>query len=126
MCIRDSFLTGRASETIISGGVNIYPAEVEEALISHPEVVDLAAIGAPDEEWGERVVAIVQPRSMPVDEMARQALHDELIAFARERIAGFKCPREIHFRSELPREENGKLYRRRIREALWKDTGRSI
>lgn len=120
------FLTGRASETIISGGVNVYPAEVEDALIGHPEVVDLAAIGAPDEEWGERVVAIVQPRTMPADEEGRQALRDELIAFARERIAGFKCPREIHLRSELPREENGKLYRRRIRETLWKDTGRSI
>ena len=89
-------------------------------------MVDLAAIGAPDEEWGERLVAIVQPRTMPADEKGRQALRDELIAFARERIASFKCPREIHFRSELPREENGKLYRRRIRETLWKDTGRSI
>jgi len=120
------FLTGRASETIISGGVNIYPAEVEDALMGHPEVVDLAAVGAPDEEWGERVIAIVQPRSMPATDAAKQALCDDLLAFARERIAGFKCPREIRLRSELPRAENGKLYRRRLREAFWQDSDRSI
>ena len=120
------FLTGRQSETIISGGVNIYPAEVEDALLSHPEVVDLAVIGVPDEEWGERVVAIVQPRSIPTTDAAKEAFGNELLDFARERIARFKCPREIHFRSELPREENGKLYRRRLHEAYWRDSGRSI
>jgi long-chain acyl-CoA synthetase len=120
------FLTGRQSETIISGGVNIYPAEVEDALLGHPDVVDLAVIGVPDEEWGERVIAIVQARSEPATEAAKAALEKELLAFARDRVARFKCPREIHFQSELPREENGKLYRLRLREAYWQDSGRSI
>ncbi len=120
------FLTGRQSETIISGGVNIYPAEVEDALLAHPEVVDLAVIGVPDEEWGERVIAIVQPLHMPATEAAREALGEALLTFARERVARFKCPREIHFRAELPRAENGKLYRRRLRETYWQDSGRTI
>lgn len=116
------FLTGRQSEVIISGGVNIYPAEVENALIAHPAVADLAVIGVPDEEWGERVIAVVQPREG--HEVA--TLADELLAFCRERIAHFKCPREIHLRSELPREENGKLYRHRLRDEFWKPAERSI
>ena len=120
------FLTGRQSETIISGGVNVYPAEVEDALLVHPEVVDLAVIGIPDEEWGERVIAIVQPRTEPTTDAARATLESELLAFARNRIAGFKCPREIHFRSELPRAESGKLYRQRLRDAYWQASGRSI
>lgn len=120
------FLTGRQSETIISGGVNIYPAEVEDVLLGHPEVVDLAVIGVPDEEWGERVIAIVQARSEPTTDAARTALENDILAFARDGIARFKCPREIHFRPELPREENGKLYRRRLRDDYWQDSGRSI
>jgi long-chain acyl-CoA synthetase len=116
------FLTGRASEVIISGGVNIYPAEVENTLLAHPAVADLAVLGVPDPEWGERVIAVIQPRDAAADD----ALADELIAFCRERIAHYKCPREIHFRQDLPREENGKLYRRRLREEFWTDSGRSI
>ena len=116
------FLTGRHSEVIISGGVNIYPAEVENALLAHPAVADLAVIGVPDEEWGERVIAVVQPR----EGRDPDGLEDELLAFCRDRIAHFKCPREIHFRSKLPREENGKLYRRRLREEFWKPAGRQI
>jgi len=116
------FLTGRQSETIISGGVNIYPAEVESTLLAHPAVADLAVLGIPDEEWGERVIAIVQPRAG--NDPA--GLDDALIQFCRDRIAHYKCPREIHFRAELPREENGKLYRRRLRNEFWQDSGRSI
>lgn len=116
------FLTGRKSEVIISGGVNIYPAEVENALLGHPAVADLAVIGVPDDEWGERVIAVVQTRR-PEDP---ETLEQELLDFCRERIAHFKCPREIHFRAELPRAENGKLYRRRLRDEYWQDSGRSI
>ncbi len=116
------FLTGRLTETIISGGVNIYPAEIESVLLTHPEVVDVAVLGAPDEEWGERVVAVVQPSP----DSDRNELEETLIRFCRDRIAHYKCPKEIHFRSELPRAESGKLYRLRLREEFWKESGRSI
>ena len=116
------FLTGRQSEVIISGGVNIYPAEVENALLAHPGVADLAVIGAPDEEWGERVVAFVQPR----DFESGEAFAAELIDFCRERIAHYKCPREVELRGALPRAENGKLYRERLRDELWQGASRSL
>jgi long-chain acyl-CoA synthetase len=116
------FLTGRKSEVIISGGVSIYPAEVESTLLAHPEVADLAVLGVPDDEWGERVIAVIQPREgSQVDDLA-----ETLIAYCRDRIAHYKCPREIHFREALPREENGKLYRRRLRDEYWEASGRSI
>ena len=117
------YLTGRASEVIISGGVNIYPAEVESRLLAHPDVIDVAVVGAPDEEWGERVTAVVVGATeRPGDD----AFAQELIAFCREGLAGFKCPREIEFRGELPRDDNGKLYRSQLRDRLWSGTGRWI
>jgi long-chain acyl-CoA synthetase len=117
------FLTGRRSEVIISGGVNIYPAEAESVLLSHPAVADVAVIGTPDDEWGEQVKAVVQLRSghAPSPQLAA-----ELIEHCRARIAHYKCPRSVDFRPKLPREENGKLYRRRIRREYWQQTGRSI
>ncbi|MGY6501761.1 MAG: AMP-binding protein [Acidimicrobiales bacterium] len=107
------FLTDRSANLIISGGVNVYPAEVEEALISHPSVGDVAVIGVPDPEWGESVVAVVEPQPgiVPSEELAA-----ELIAHAREHLASFKCPRRIDFRDELPRHDNGKLYKRLLRD----------
>jgi long-chain acyl-CoA synthetase len=117
------FLTGRQSEVIISGGVNIYPAEVEAELLSHPSVGDVAVIGVPNAEWGEEVKAVVQPAA-GVD--ASERLAQELIAFCRSRIAHYKCPRSVDFRAELPRAENGKLYKRRIRDEYWRETGREI
>jgi len=116
------FLTGRKSEVIISGGVNIYPAEVENVLLTHSSVADLAVLGVPDEEWGERVVAVVEPRAG----IAQAGLAEELIQFCRDQIAHYKCPREVHLRAELPRAENGKLYRKRLRDEFWQETGRSI
>ena len=116
------FLTGRKSEVIISGGVNIYPAEVENVLHKHPGVSDLAVIGIPDKEWGEPEISVVQPT--PAAEI--ETLERDLIDYCRAQIAHFKCPREIHIRTELPREENGKLYRRRLRDEYWKEVGRSI
>ena len=108
------FLTGRSSELIISGGVNIYPAEVDEVLLTHPAVGDVGTIGVPDEEWGEQVVSVVELRSghQPSDELAEQ-----LRTFCRERLARYKCPRRVVFAPELPRSYTGKLYRRRLREA---------
>ncbi len=117
------YLTGRASEVIISGGVNIYPAEIESRLLAHPDVVDVAVIGAPDEEWGERVVAYVQPESGRVDD---PALAEELIAFCRDGLAKFKCPKEVEVRERLPRDDNGKLYRKQLRDARWEGAGRWI
>ena len=106
-------LTDRKSFMIISGGVNIYPAEIENVLVTHPEVADVAVIGAPHDEMGEEVVAIVQPRD-PAS--AGQALAAELHAFARARLSHVKAPRRIDFRAELPRHDTGKLYKRLLRD----------
>jgi long-chain acyl-CoA synthetase len=107
------FLRDRAKDMIISGGVNIYPAEIEGVLSAHPQVNDVAVIGLPDPEWGESVKAVVEL----VDGVdGSDALADELAAFCRERLARFKCPRTFEFRNELPRTEAGKLYKRLLRE----------
>ena len=101
---------------IISGGVNIYPQEAENALIAHPAVVDVAVFGIPDEEFGEQVKAVVQPVSM---EEAGPALEAELIAFVRSKISHLKCPRTIDFMAELPRHPTGKLYKRLLKDQYW-------
>jgi long-chain acyl-CoA synthetase len=107
------FLADRRTDLIISGGVNIYPAEVEEALIMHPAVADVAVIGVPDPEMGQSVLAVVQPTGeLP----PRQDLAGELIAHCRSRLASFKCPRTIEFVGELPRLPTGKLLRRQLRD----------
>jgi long-chain acyl-CoA synthetase len=107
------FLTDRSTNLIISGGVNIYPAEVDAVLLQHPAVGDVATIGIPDEEWGEAVKAVVQPAG-GVEASAELAV--ELMAFCRERLAHFKCPRSIDFTDRLPREDTGKIYKRLLRE----------
>lgn len=111
------FLTDRKAFTIISGGVNIYPQEIENLLIVHPAVMDVAVVGAPDDEMGEKVVAVVQPVSYAE---AGPALAAELLAFARERLSHVKVPRLIEFTRELPRHPNGKLYKRLLRDQYWK------
>jgi len=110
------YLTDRKSFMIISGGVNIYPAEIENLLVTHPDVADVAVIGAPDDEMGEQVVAIVQPRDPAGD---RAALADTLHAFARAHLSHVKVPRRIDFRDTLPRAETGKLYKRLLRDEYW-------
>jgi fatty-acyl-CoA synthase len=110
------FLTDRASFMIISGGVNIYPQEIENELIMHPGVEDVAVIGVPHPEFGEEVKAVVQPRAGVA---ADGALADELIAFARSRLAAYKCPRSIDFEPELPRLPTGKLYKRLLKDRYW-------
>ncbi|MFI5042821.1 MAG: acyl-CoA synthetase, partial [Acidimicrobiales bacterium] len=110
------YLTDRKTYMIISGGVNIYPQETENLLITHPKVLDAAVIGVPNEDLGEEVKAIVQP-APGVD--GGPALEGELIGFCREHLAHFKCPRSIDFRSELPRLPTGKLYKRLLREEYW-------
>ncbi|VVT13064.1 Acyl-CoA synthetase [Sphingomonas sp. EC-HK361] len=110
------YLTDRKSFMIISGGVNIYPAEIENLLVTHPKVADVAVIGAPHDEMGEEVIAVVQPRDMAE---AGEALAAELTAFARVHLSHVKSPRRIDFRAELPRHDTGKLYKRLLRDEYW-------
>ncbi len=110
------FLTGRTAELIISGGVNIYPAEIDAVLLEHPAVRDVACVGVPDEEWGESVKAVVEVNDGVT---ADDALAGELLAFCRERLARFKCPKSVDFVDDLPRFETGKIYRRLVRDRYW-------
>ena len=107
------YLTDRKSFMIISGGVNIYPQEIENLLVTHPKVADAAVIGAPDADMGERVVAIVQPLDMA---QAGPELAEELAAYLAPQLSRIKLPRQIDFRAELPRELTGKLYKRHLRD----------
>jgi long-chain acyl-CoA synthetase len=106
------YLTDRRSDLILSGGVNVYPQEVENALSLHPSVADVAVVGAPDEDLGEKVVAVVQLQ--PGVSLGP----DEIIAWSRDRLAHFKCPKVVIFTAELPRLPTGKLLRRRVREQV--------
>jgi len=110
------FLTDRAAFMIISGGVNVYPQEAENALTLHPEVADVAVFGVPDAEMGEAVKAVVQPRDMS---RAGPELEAELIAFCRARLSHVKCPKSVDFRAELPRHDTGKLYKRLLKDEYW-------
>jgi long-chain acyl-CoA synthetase len=107
------FLTDRSAHLIISGGVNIYPAEIEATLIEHPAVGDVGVIGVPDDDWGEVVVAVVEPQP---GINAGPDLGNELIEWCRDRIAHYKCPRRVDFVEALPRHDNGKLYKQVLRE----------
>ncbi len=118
------YLTDRKAHMIISGGVNIYPQEVENLLITHPKVAEVAVIGVPHDEMGEEVKAIVQPVDMAE---AGPELAAELMAFCRAGVSSVKCPRSIDFEAELPRHPTGKLYKRLLRDLYWKDrTGRLV
>ncbi|WP_017666506.1 acyl-CoA synthetase [Sandarakinorhabdus sp. AAP62] len=114
------FLTDRAAFMIISGGVNVYPQEAENTLISHPEVADVAVFGIPDEVMGEAVHAVVQPRDMA---RAGPDLEAELIDYVRSRLSHVKCPKRIDFRAELPRHDTGKLYKRLLKDEYWAKAG---
>ncbi|WP_333586946.1 acyl-CoA synthetase [Phenylobacterium sp.] len=117
------YLTDRKSFMIISGGVNIYPQEVENLLITHPKVADAAVVGAPDEEMGEKVVAVIQPLD---GQEGSDELRQELMAFCRANLSHVKSPRQIDFMAELPRHPTGKLYKRLIRDAYWGKEGSKI
>ena len=107
------FLTDRSANLIISGGVNVYPAEVDAVLLDHRAVADAAVIGVPNPEWGEEVLAVVELRAAaePSDDLAR-----ELVDFCREQLAHYKCPRRVEFVDQLPRQDNGKIYKRLLRD----------
>jgi long-chain acyl-CoA synthetase len=116
-------LADRAANVIISGGVNIYPAEIEHVLAEHPAVADVAVFGIPDDEWGEQVKAAVELRP---GFCASAGLEAELVAFARERLAGYKVPRSIDVEDELPRHPTGKLYTRLLRDRYWEGRARRV
>jgi long-chain acyl-CoA synthetase len=107
------FIADRLKDMIISGGENVYPAEVEAALRGHPAVSDAAVIGVPDRRWGEAVHAVVVARS----EARADVLHDELVAWCRGRLAGYKCPRSIAFADALPLSAAGKVLKTQLRAA---------
>lgn len=110
------YLTDRKSFMIISGGVNIYPQEIENHLVTHPKVADVAVVGGPHEEMGEEVIAVIQPTNMAD---ATEEFRAELNAYAREKLSGVKIPRRIDFLEALPRHDTGKLYKRLLRDQYW-------
>jgi long-chain acyl-CoA synthetase len=114
------YLHDRLKDLIVSGGENVSPTEVENVLMTHPEVGDVAVIGVPDEKWGEAVKAVVVPAAGTSPSAA------DLIAYARDRLGGFKLPKSVDFASVLPRTPSGKLLKRTLREPYWEGVGRSI
>jgi long-chain acyl-CoA synthetase len=108
---------------IISGGVNIYPAEIENVLLIHPKVADVAVFGIPHQDWGEEVKAVVQPN----DGVATgDALTEEILGFCSDKLAKYKTPRSIDYIEEMPRDPNGKLYKRKLRDPYWEGHEKAI
>ncbi len=117
------FLCDRKADMIISGGVNIYPAEIEAVLITHPSVRDVAVFGVPDEDWGEQVKAVVELEA-GVEPSA--AVTGQLLAHCAESLAKYKWPRTVDYAGALPREDNGKLLKRKLRDPYWAGRARAI
>ncbi len=115
------YIHDRVKDMIVTGGENVYPAEVENALFSHSDVADVAVVGVPDERWGEAVKAIIVPKP------GREPNEGDIIAYAKTRIAGYKCPKSVDIHPQpLPRNPSGKVLRRQLREPYWKDKGRNV
>ena len=114
------FICDRKKDMIISGGMNIYPAEIEAVLEGHEKIYEAAVFGIPSEEWGELVhtTVVVQP--------GQELTEDEIAAYSREHLAGYKVPRSIAFIDELPKTGSGKILKRQLREPYWKDAGRAL
>jgi long-chain acyl-CoA synthetase len=117
------FLCDRKSDLIISGGVNIYPAEIEGELVMHPKIADVAVFGVPDPDWGEAIKAVVQPAE---GVEPSENLTADIMGFAAGRLAKFKLPRIVEYIEELPRDDNGKLYKRKLRDPSWAGRDKSI
>jgi fatty-acyl-CoA synthase/long-chain acyl-CoA synthetase len=114
------YICDRKRDMIISGGVNIYPAEIEDALHRHPAIEDAAVFGVPDPEWGERVHAAIQPRA------GAELTAAEVTAFCRRHLADYKTPRDVSFHTEFPRDTAGKLVKRLLREPFWAGRGTRV
>jgi long-chain acyl-CoA synthetase len=117
------FLCDRKIDMIISGGANIYPAEIENVLLTHPKVGDVAVFGIPHEDWGEEIQAVIEPAEGC---SAGDALTEELLAFCRDKLARFKTPKSIDYTDAMPRDPNGKLYKRKLRDPYWEGRDRAI
>ena len=117
------FLNDRKNDMIISGGVNIYPAEIESTLITHPKVGDVAVFGIPHDDWGEEVKAVIEPVA---GAEAGDALTEEILGWAADKLAKYKTPRSIDYIDEMPRDPNGKLYKRKLRDPYWEGRERAI
>jgi long-chain acyl-CoA synthetase len=117
------FLCDRKADMIISGGVNIYPAEIESVLLTHPKIADAAVFGIPHEDWGEEVKAVIQAAD---GQEAGQTLCDDIQAFCEDKLAKYKRPRTIDFIEDMPRDPNGKLYKRKLRDPYWEGHDRAI
>ncbi|MGW6399900.1 acyl-CoA synthetase [Streptomyces sp. NPDC055134] len=117
------FLRDRKIDMIISGGVNIYPAEIESALLTHPAIADAAAFGIPNDDWGEEVKAVVEPAE---GHTATDALAAEILAHCERQLAGYKRPKSVDFIETMPRDPNGKLYKRRLRDPYWEGRTRAM
>jgi long-chain acyl-CoA synthetase len=117
------FLCDRKADMIISGGVNIYPAEIESVLLTHPKVGDAAVFGIPHEDWGEEVKAVIEPIE---GVEPGEALSAEIFDFLKDRLAKYKTPRTIDYVTAMPRDPNGKLYKRKLRDPYWEGKERSI
>jgi acyl-CoA synthetase (AMP-forming)/AMP-acid ligase II len=109
------YIVDRQKDVIKSGGVNIFPAEIEEVLTLHPQVFEAVVVGVPDQKWGEAVHAIVVPKS------DHKATPDELLAYCRENLASYKVPKSLEFRSDLPRNPGGKVLKRVLRDEFWEN-----
>ena len=114
------FIQDRVKDMIVSGGENIYPREVENALFEHPAVADVAVLGVPDEKFGEAVKAIVVLRD------GADATEDDLVEFCRSQLAGYKRPRSVDFIAELPRNASGKVLKKELREKYWEGHDRRV
>ncbi|MCZ6463588.1 MAG: AMP-binding protein, partial [Proteobacteria bacterium] len=117
------FLHDRKNDMIISGGANLYPAEIEAEMIQHPKVADVAVFGIPHDDWGEEVKAVVEPET---GAEPGEALSAEIFEFLKPRLAKMKTPRSIDYIDAMPRDPNGKLYKRKLRDPYWRDRERQI
>jgi acyl-CoA synthetase (AMP-forming)/AMP-acid ligase II len=121
------YIEDRVKDMIITGGENVFPAEIESVLMGHPAVADAAVIGVPDERWGETVKAIVVPAAdTPDDASSRRELAGELVSWSRERLASYKCPTSVDWIDELPRNPSGKILKRELKEPYWADRDRQV
>jgi acyl-CoA synthetase (AMP-forming)/AMP-acid ligase II len=114
------YIFDRVKDMIVSGGENVYPAEVENALMAHPAIADVAVIGVPDEKWGE------VPKAMVVRKADVAVTEDEIIAFAKQHLAGFKCPKSVNWVDALPRNPSGKILKKDLRAPFWEGRTRKV
>jgi acyl-CoA synthetase (AMP-forming)/AMP-acid ligase II len=114
------YIYDRVKDMIVSGGENVYPAEVENALMAHPAIADVAVIGVPDEKWGE------VPKAIVVRKAGVEVTEEEIVAFARERLAGFKTPKSVAWADALPRNPSGKILKKDLRAPYWEGRTRQV